>query len=195
MKAIKPKVIHRGNGEVLGIRKGGKTIFSKTLIPKLDLSYGVLPDNWEFKRMFDPEKLPWKLGDETVQEAYCGFTLNRIPGCKRMEWMAELWRVLVLGGKVTIIVPYWSSPRAIQDPNSQWPPFCDQSFNYFNKAFRDVNKEPKNWEGYCDFDVAGGYQFDPDAMTKSDDVKAFWVKHYLNAVSDIHMVLTKREKG
>ena len=112
-----------------------------------------------------------------------------------MEWMAELWRVLVPGGKVAIIVPYWSSPRAIQDPNSQWPPFCDQSFNYFNKNFRDVNKEPKNWEGYCDFDVVGGYQFDPETITKSDDVKAFWVKHYLNAVSDIHMVLTKREKG
>ncbi len=164
---------------------------------KLDLSYGELPEGSGFEKVkgLNPDVIPWKLGDESVEEAYCAFRLNRIPGHLRMAWMAELWRVLVPNGKVTVIVPYWSSPRAIQDPSSQWPPICEQSFHYFNKNFRDVNKEPVYWEGYCDFDGTGGYQFEPDTAAKSDDVRPFWTKHYLNAVNDLHMTLTKRPRA
>ncbi len=164
---------------------------------KLDLSYGELPENWQYIRPkgFNPKVLPWTLADESVEEAYSGFLLNRIPGAQRMEWMAELWRVLVPGGKVAISVPYWSSPRAIQDPYSEWPPLCDQSFQYFNKGFRDVNKEPKTWKGYCDFDYTGGYAFEADTAGKSDEVRPFWIKHYLNSVNDIHMTLTKRPRA
>lgn len=165
---------------------------------KLDLSYGELPDSGFTKvNGLDPDRLPWKLDNESVEEALVAFRLNRIPGPQRMAWMSELWRVLVPGGKATIIVPYWSSHRSIQDPESQWPPICEQSFSYFSKAFRDTNKEdvrllPRGM--YCDFDATGGYQFDPDTAVKETTVQSFWVKHYLNAVSDLHMVLTKRPK-
>ncbi len=168
---------------------------------KLDLSYGELPENWQYIRPngFNPKVLPWKLGDESVEEAYSGFLLNRIPGRQRMEWMAELWRVLVPGGKVVIIVPYWTSPRAIQDPYSEWPLICEQSFHYFNKGFRDANKEPQTWKGYCDFEFAYGYQLDRnDAAVingKSDEVRAFWIKHYIAIVEDLHMTLTKRPRA
>lgn len=166
---------------------------------KLDLSYGEIPGSgFEKVKGLDPEKVPWKLADESVEEALCAFRLNRIPGHQRMAWMAELWRVLVPGGKVTIIVPYWSSPRSIQDPCSQWPPICEHSFNYFTKSFRDANKEDARLlpnGAYCDFDYTGGYQFDPETDVKSDDVKTFSVKHYLNAVSDLRMVLTKRPRA
>jgi hypothetical protein len=194
---VKTKVIHRGNGQVLGVKQRGKLIAPK--VTKLDLSYGELPPGSGFEKVagLDPQKVPWKLADESVEEALCAFRLNRIPGAQRMAWMAELWRVLVPGGKATIIVPYWSSPRSIQDPESQWPPICDQSFSYFTKAFRDANKEDARLlpsGAYCDFDVTGGYQFDPDTAGKSDEVRPFWVKHYLNAVSDLHMTLTKRPK-
>lgn len=165
---------------------------------KLDLSYGELPDSG-FKKVdgLDPQKVPFPLADESVEAALCAYRLNRIPGHQRMAWMSELWRVLVPNGKVTVIVPYWSSPRCIQDPESQWPPICEQSFSYFSKAFRDANKEdarllPKG--AYCDFDVVGGYQFDPDTAVKEQSVQTFWVKHYLNAVSDLHMTLTKRPR-
>ncbi len=165
---------------------------------KLDLSYGDLPDSG-FKKVdgLCPETIPWPLQDESVEEALVAFRLNRIPGYKRMAWMSELWRVLMVGGKASVIVPYWSSHRSIQDPESQWPPICEQSFSYFNKSFRDANKEdsrllPKG--RYCDFEATGGYQFDPDTAVKETSVQSFWVKHYLNSVSDLHMVLTKRPK-
>ncbi len=167
---------------------------------KLDLSFGDLPEGSGFEKVkgLDPDRTPWNLKDESVEEAYCAFRFNRIPGAQRMEWMAELWRVLVPGGKCTLIVPYWASPRAIQDPCSAWPPLCEQSFLYFNKSFREANKlsEPKN---YCDFDFAYGYQLDRnDAAVingKSDEVRAFWIKHYVSIVEDLHMTLTKRPRA
>ncbi len=160
---------------------------------KLDLSYGDLPEGSGFEKVrgLDPETLPWKLKDESVEEAYCAFRFNRIPGSKRTEWMSELYRVLVPNGKCTIIVPYWASPRAIQDPDSQWPPICEQSFLYFNKSFREQNKLP---DVGCDFDFSYGYNLDPDTAGKSDDVRPFWIKHYIGAILDLHMVLTKRPK-
>ena len=187
MKALKSKPVNR----IAKLQTNHAKI-------KLDLSYGD-PTGSDFQKVkgLDPEKIPWKLADESVEEALCAFRLNRIPGPQRMAWMSELWRVLVVGGKVTVIVPYWSSPRSIQDPESQWPPLCEQSFSYFSKSFRDANKEDARLlpvGEYCDFDATGGYQFEADTATKSDEVRAFSVKHYLNAVSDLHMVLTKRPK-
>ncbi len=161
---------------------------------KLDLSFGDLPEDSGFTKVkgLDPDKTLWNLKDESVEEAYCAFRFNRVPGAQRMAWIAELWRVLIPNGKCTIITPYWASPRAIQDPESQWPPICEQSFLYFNKAFREANKIP--FTGDCDFDFTYGYQLDPDTAGKSDDVRPFWIKHYLNAIQDLHMVLTKRPK-
>ena len=126
------KVIHRGNGKVFAVRRNkANQEVAKLVIPKLDLSFGVLPDNHEFSRPkdFDCRKLPWPFQSDSVEEAYSGFMLNRIPGKERMAWMAELWRVLVVGAKVAIIVPYWSSPRSIQDPGSQWPRCAIKVFN------------------------------------------------------------------
>jgi hypothetical protein len=166
---------------------------------KLDLSYGDLPEGSGFSKEkgLDPDRTPWNLKDESVEEAYCAFRFNRVPGTERMAWMAELWRVLVPSGKCTMIVPYWASPRSIQDPMSAWPPICEQSFLYFNKGFREGNKLPEP-KGYCDFDFSYGYQLDRnDAAVingKSDEVRSFWIKHYINIIEDLHMVLTKRPR-
>ncbi len=160
---------------------------------KLDLSYGDLPEGSGFEKVkgLDADHVPWKLQDESIEEAYCAFMFNRIHGTQRTAWMSELWRVLIPNGKCTIIVPYWASPRAIQDPESQWPPICEQSFLYFNKSFREQNKlTPID----ADFDFTYGYNLHPDTAGKSDDVRPFWIAHYLNAIQDLHMVLTKRPK-
>jgi hypothetical protein len=104
--------------------------------------------------------------------------------------MSELWRVLVPEGKCTVIVPYWASPRSIQDPESAWPPLSEQSFLYFNKQFRETNKLPEV-KG-CDFDFVYGYTLDPETAGKNDELRAFWIKHYVSAVSDLQVTLTKR---
>jgi hypothetical protein len=163
-------------------------------VAKLDLSFGDLPTDLGFTKPkgFDAESLPWAIPSGSVEEAYCAYLFNRIPGTERTAWMAELWRVLVPNGKCTIIVPYWSSPRSIQDPCSAWPPIVEQSFLYFNKNFREQNK--LSVIENCDFDFVYGYTLDQETAGKSDDARPFWIKHYVNAVSDLQVTLTKRPK-
>ena len=159
---------------------------------KLDLSYGELPHGHPFTRI--PGLLsnagPWKLKDASVAEAYSAYLFNRIPAGKRGQFMDELWRVLVPGGKCTMIVPYWTSARSVQDPTSEWPPLCEQSFLYFNRKFREDNKVCL--EMRCDFDFVYGYTLDSETQLRPDDTRPFWIKHYANAVNDLQLVLTKR---
>jgi hypothetical protein len=159
---------------------------------KLDLSFGELQKDHPYHRPkgFDPLVLPWKLKTASVDEAYSAYLLHRLPSTQRGPFMDELWRVLQPGGKATIIVPYWSSARSIQDPTAEWPPLCEQSFLYFNKQFRDDNKWPSAM--VCDFDFVYGYTFDPETAAKSDDTRGFWLKHYTNTIADVQVVLTKR---
>jgi hypothetical protein len=88
--------------------------------------------------------------------------------------MDELHRVLIPGGKATIVVPYWTSPRAIQDPMSQWPPFSEHSFLYFNKTWRDANAA--GYDMTCDFDFVYGFVLDPETNLRTADVHSFWIK-------------------
>jgi hypothetical protein len=159
---------------------------------KLDISHGVLPEGHAYERIpkLIPHRFPWPLNDNSVEECFCAYMLNRIPGELRGKFMDELWRVLIPDGKATVIVPYWTSPRAIQDPNSAWPPLCEQSFLYFNRQFREVNQEPNTCK--CNFDAVAGHALDPETASRNDDTRSHWIKHYLNVVNDLHVTLTKK---
>lgn len=118
--------------------------------------------------------------------------LEYVPGGLRIPFMEELWRVLVPGGRATFITAYWSSPRAIQDPSYEWPPIAENSYLYFNAAFRTTNQLPPI---RCDFDFTYGYVPDAETSGRNAETQAFWFKHYLNAALDLQVVLVKRAMG
>lgn len=207
----RPKIIstHPRNAGLATVKEICRTNGNPQPKLKLDLSFGELPPGWQFTRPtgFDPLVYPWTflqpwsirengpleratVADASVEEAHSAYLLNRIPGESRGKFMDELWRVLIPGGKATFIVPYWSSPRAIQDPFGAWPPLSEQSFLYFNKQFRENNR--LNYAMRCDFDFTYGFVWDQETSLKSDDVRPFWLKHYLGAAQDLQIVLTKR---
>jgi len=159
---------------------------------KLDLSFGDLPKGMDFIRLrnFDPLKFPWNIKSNSVEEAFSAFLINRIPGEQRYKFMDELWRVLRLGSKVTIIVPYWTSPRSIQDPGAAWPPMVEQSFLYFNKEWREAQKIFNGCK--CDFDFVYGYTMEQETLGRNDETRPFWIKHYVNSVNDLQVTLTKK---
>ena len=158
---------------------------------KLDISFMAKePQSGHELGKFDPQKLPWPLKDGSVEELFCAFLLCRIPAAKRAPFMDEAYRVLVPNGKMTVIVPYYSSVRAHQDPTHEWPPFSEHSFFYFNADWRKVNAP--YLECKCDFDFGYGYIYDAETQGRSDDARPEWVKHKLNAVTDVQVVLTKK---
>lgn len=139
----------------------------------------------------DLMKFPWPWKDVSIEEVWCSHFFEHIPGPTRVPWMDELWRVLIPHGKATIICPYWSSPRAIQDPMHAWPPISEQSFVYFNKQWREANKL-NHYLGHCDFDFQYGYYPDPETAQRTQETQYFYIRHYLQAVNDIQVTLTKR---
>lgn len=162
---------------------------------KLDLSFAAIPVTEGYTRATysrDGVCLDNKLlAKESVSEIISQHLLQRLDGGQRMTFMDELYRVLVPGGKVTVIVPYWSSPLAVQDPTHMWPPIVDQSFLYFNKNWREANG-CKDYPVKCDFDFSGGYVYETETAQRSEEVRPFWSKHYLNAVTLIQIVLVKK---
>ncbi len=152
---------------------------------------GDMPAGHTFIRPegFDPLVYPWTLESESVEEAYSAFLFQRIPARNRSAWMDELWRVLMPGAKAIILVPYWSNARAIQDPMAEWPPLGEQSFLYFNRKFREDNKIRV---GKSNFDFVYGYTLDPETITRPDDTRPFWIKHYTNSILDLQVVLEKK---
>lgn len=177
----------------MSTKRNSKESINPAEILKLDLSYGELPADHPFKRIdgFNPvvDKV-WPFRDATIEEAFSSGLFQRVPKAMRGVFMDELWRVMKTGAKCTMIVPYWSSVRAIQDPMAEWPPLCENSFLYFNRKFREDNKLNSPWKS--DFEFQYGYGLDQETATKTDELRPFWAKHYLNAVNDLHLVLVKR---
>lgn len=140
-----------------------------------------------------------RLPDGVVAEVYCSHFFEHIPGPTRFSWMDELWRVLKPpsspgakdGGTATILVPYYSSMRAVQDPTHAWPPVCEASFLYFNRQWR-VDNKLDHYPVSCDFDFTFGHALAPDVAMKNDEARAFALGHYINAAADLQVILTKR---
>jgi ubiquinone/menaquinone biosynthesis C-methylase UbiE len=139
----------------------------------------------------DLMKFPWApFKDQSVEEVFCSHFFEHVPGPTRIPWMDELYRVLVPGGKATMITPYWSSPRAIQDPTHQWPPIAEQSFLYYNKNWRDQNKL-NHYLGKCNFEFTFAYTVDVETAQRVQETQQFYIKHYLQSVHDLHVHLVK----
>lgn len=139
----------------------------------------------------DLMKFPWIWEDQSVEEIWCSHFFEHIPGPTRVPFMDEVWRIMIPNGKMTIICPYWSSPRSIQDPMHCWPPICDETFLYFNKGWRTANRL-NHYLGKCDFDFSTGYMVDQETAQKAQEVQYFHMKHYLRTINDIQVTLTRR---
>lgn len=180
-------------------RKSSAVAISKPLL-KLDLGCGQRPqegftgvDVWSGANIVhDLFTFPWPFEAGSVEEVYSSHFLEHVPGSLRFKFFDELHRILIVGGKVSIIVPYWSSCRAIQDPTHQWPPISESSFAYYNKKWREDNKLD-HYDVHCDFDFVYGYAYDNETAARSTETQQFWSKHYVNAVADLHITLTKRD--
>ncbi len=138
-------------------------------------------------------RFPWPIDDSSVDGVYSSHFFEHVPAKLRPGFMDELHRVLKVGAQATIITPYWSSMRAVQDFSHEWPPICESTYLYFNKGWRSVNKLTHGlYEMKCDFDFTYGYALDGDLLVRNQEWNAFALKHYIQAANDLHVTLTKR---
>jgi SAM-dependent methyltransferase len=129
---------------------------------------------------------PWEAG--SVREVYCSHFLEHLEAHERIHFANELYRILVPGGKATIVTPHWASNRAYGDLTHKWPPVSEMWFYYLSKAWRD--REAPHTDFYlCDFETSWAYGLHQDILRKNEDERAFAVQE---AALDMVAELTKK---
>jgi hypothetical protein len=146
-------------------------------------------------------KFPWPIEDNSVEEAQCSHFVEHIPmpcACSNgdadplLRFFDELYRIMTDGAKCLIVCPYYSSVRAWQDPTHRRA-ISERTFLYTNKEWRKVNLLD-HYKVSCDFDFTYGWALNADTAGRAQEAQPFWINHYVNAVDDIYVTLTKRPK-
>jgi hypothetical protein len=148
--------------------------------------------------IYDLEKIPWTFAeDNSVDNLYCAQYIEHIPQLLYpngkdylIAFMDECYRILKVGGKLTIIAPYYTSMGAIQDPTHRRF-IGDGSFVYYNKAWRESQKLD-HYLIDADFDFNLGYIYAPDWINRSDEARAGAARLYNNIIPFIQCTLIKR---
>ncbi len=153
-------------------------------------------------------KFPWKqFKDNSVDEIECSHFVEHIPHGDGyhdpfFQFFDEIYRILKpaefdpsnpnipIKGFVNITCPYYSSMRAWQDPTHQRA-ISEASFLYLNKQWRIDNKLD-HYAVKCDFDFSYGYAVSGAWQSRNEEARTFAIAHYVNAVDDIQVRLTKR---
>lgn len=168
---------------------------------KLDLGCGKNPregfegvDAIDFgqKHVLDLGKA-WPWDDESVEEVHSSHFIEHLDGTERVHFFNELYRVLVWGGKATIIAPHWSNDCAYGDPTHKWPPVSNWTALYLLKQWRDQNAPHTGYT--CDFDWTVGFSPDPSIVVRNQEFQQFATNHYRNGARDIFINLTKVKRG
>ena len=142
----------------------------------------------------DLTKTPWPFKAESCEEIYSSHFFEHLTGPQRVAFMEEAWRILTVGSKMRIIVPYYASMRAVQDPYHCFPPVCEASFLYFNREWRKSNLLD-HYPITCDFDFVYGYALNMNQhgwANRSEETRNFALTHYINVAADLDVTLTKR---
>lgn len=146
---------------------------------------------------------PWPWADESVEEIHLSHVLEHFTAQERVHIANEMHRVLIPGGKATIITPHWSSHRAYGDPTHAWPPVSEMWYYYLQKAWRvgqaphtDIEWSPQGFS--CDFDWQTCHTFDTSANGKfvgrNSDYIGFALANYRDAVMDLQATIVKRKQ-
>lgn len=194
---LKRKKIKRKPSNRIRI-KSGKKVFEFLHPFRLDIACGQMKTDGYFgvdianekgvDMVYDLEKFPWPFPDNSVDEAVCNHYIEHTRDI--IKFMDEIYRILAPGARITIRAPYYNSMRAWQDP-THTREISESTFLYYNKGWRETNKL-SYYPIKADFDFNFGYEFAPDWAMRSEEAKAFAIRHYTNVVSDIIVMLTKR---
>lgn len=166
---------------------------------RLDIACGqTRPDGWigvdwaageKVDVVHDLEVFPWPFEDNSIDEARCSHYIEHTKDL--FKWFDEVYRILKPGGQIQIWAPYYNNMRCWQDP-THTRAISEATFLYANKGWREQNKLD-HYPIKCDFDYSYGYAIDPVWAMKSEEARAFAIKHYTNVVNDIIVTMTKRE--
>src|ERR1700749_15267 len=142
-------------------------------------------------------KTPWPWKDGSIAEIHMSHVMEHFTGLQRVKIVNEMYRVMRVGAKATIITPHWCSNRAYGDFTHQWPPVSEMWFYYLSKTWRADNAPDNdiewNPDGYnCDFECTWGYSIHPNFVPKNQEAQQLAMQFYKEAVQDMTATFIKK---
>lgn len=144
------------------------------------------------------DKLPYK--DNTVDEVHSSHFIEHLTNFndkwERVNFFNEIYRVMKVGAKATLIFPHWCSNRYYGDPTHK-EPFSEMGFYYLSKEWRmtQAPHSDKEWNknGYnCDFEASWGYSMRADLVSRNQEYQQMAMSTQKEAVQDIIASLVKK---
>lgn len=141
------------------------------------------------------ERWPWL--DNSVEEVHASHVIEHFDSVQRVHVYNEMYRVLKVGGKATLIAPHCFSGRAYGDPTHKWPPISGFSFFYLLKSWRMTqapHTDSEHWDkGYkCDFDATWGFSLHPQVAARNQEYQQHALTFWVEAAQDLIYTLVKR---
>jgi hypothetical protein len=139
------------------------------------------------------QRWPWSDGE--VDEAFSSHFIEHLTPPERIHFANELFRVLKIGGKATLVAPHWSNFMAYGDLTHQWPPISEFWFNYLNRGWRKENA-PHNDTYLCDFDSEWSFTLLQDTQNTQmgKDFPSFAARFCKDAIFEVVATLTKPDR-
>jgi hypothetical protein len=142
-------------------------------------------------------KTPWPWKDGSIAEIHMSHTMEHFTGRERVKIVNEMYRVMRVGAKATVITPHWCSNRAYGDFTHQWPPVSEMWFYYLSQKWRAENAPDNdikwNPDGYsCDFECSWGYSIHPTFVVKNQEAQQHAMQFYKEAVQDMTCTWVKK---
>lgn len=155
--------------------------------------HGVDRINFEtVDTVLDLGSAKWPWNDDSVDEVHCSHFVEHLEATERIHFVNELFRVLRVGAKATIITPHWASNRAYGDMTHKWPPVCEMWFYYLDKNWRAANA-PHNDFYTCDFACTWGYSLHQAIVNRNADYQQHALGFWKEAAQDIICTFVKKE--
>lgn len=145
-------------------------------------------------KIWDLTHFPYPFKDSSVDAIYSSHFVEHLDGFERAKFMDECYRILKPGAKMRLVHPYYKSVRAIQDFSHKFPPISENSYLYWDRNWREINKLTHgNYNLKCDFEFAIYYTWQDNIWAnKNEETRNFAVNHYYNVVADMIADLKKR---
>jgi SAM-dependent methyltransferase len=125
----------------------------------------------------DPLELPWPLADQSVFYIRCVGFLQHIPhACLHhprdpfIEVMEEMWRVLLPGGKLWIVVPHAQTQAGWGDPTNRRM-LSEDTFKVLSRAERMKLGLPEEYT-HVDFSISHGFTWDEEGIVRELHIEA-----------------------
>lgn len=124
--------------------------------------------------------------ESSINEINCEHFVEHVRNLKR--FMENVWKILVPGGTMKIVAPYWSHIGADQD-FTHVRRINEMTFKYFNKPTLNA-MNIGHYSVECDFDIVlTRFIFEPEWTDRSEEAREWARIHYLNVVREIEVYL------